>query len=415
MANNKKVIHIWLELKDNKYKPFDYVGYYDEDFSEQGSISKTFEKSLIGSYWKYWQKTAVERAKSYAKPADCSSFFTLYDPDIHIDNPRGKLKDFPTIIYLGKIEFEIPSSPKPEIKKQTPKNDKEETIMFHGEKIKKHTPGIRSFGAGISSLEELTIFPNLDNILINHQENPVKIKKITHTEFFPNLEWLYLTNTDILKLENLDPLKNLTQLCITYSKIKKIENLEKLVNLEELSLGFNKIKKIENLDKLKKLNTLTLCFTEITAINGLNNLKNLNKLGLSGNPIKKIENINHLHNLSDLRLIECRLTNIENLNGLKNLAWLDLNENQIEKLENLDNLPELWHLDVSQNKITRLENLEVLKNLRALYIAGNPINEISRATYEALRKNNVGGIGLKQYEDLCITEFIEKYDIKIVD
>jgi Leucine-rich repeat (LRR) protein len=62
-----------------------------------------------------------------------------------------------------------------------------------------------------------------------------------------------------------------------------------LVCLEYLYLNNNKIKKIENLDNNKNLKHLELRSNRIEELSGLKNLTNLHYLTLSCNLIKKID------------------------------------------------------------------------------------------------------------------------------
>ena len=84
----------------------------------------------------------------------------------------------------------------------------------------------------------------------------MKYSEIKCIDFFPELESLTISSTDLTEIKNLDSLIKLKYLDLYYNKISKIKGLDKLVNLEELNLSYNPITNIEGLKNLGKLRSV---------------------------------------------------------------------------------------------------------------------------------------------------------------
>jgi hypothetical protein len=76
----------------------------------------------------------------------------------------------------------------------------------------------------------------------------------------------------------------------------------------------------------------------------------------------------------------------------------------------LENFPELAELNITDSKIIRLESIEKCPKLYKISAEDIQIDEITRASYEFLKKRD-----WKFYENLTIDEFLKKYFVKIVD
>jgi len=192
-------------------------------------------------------------------------------------------------------------------------------------------------------------------------------------EILTNLEYLYLQNNKIQKIENLDSLPNLEYIYLNNNQIQKIENLETFPNLEILYLQNNKIQKIENLETLPNLKTLDLHNNQIQKIENLETFPNLEILYLHNNKISRIENLETLTNLEILYLHNNKISRIENLETLTNLKYLYLHNNKISRIENLETLTNLKYLYLSSNQIKKIEGLETLTNLETLFLDYNKI------------------------------------------
>ena len=461
MSERKKTVHIWVELKNNAYLANEYVGWFNEDLSEGNITSATLEDSYIFfSYSKFWIEQAIERTKACElNPSDMSYILLLFDENYRKDVPIGRMTQFPTVVYLGWIEFALPDLPKLVPIGVSPEAISEGQISFYGKKYDKNASYIRLAYEKVKSLKELQIFPHLKSIHLVQHNLEVQMDKLDYLDKFSELETLYLFGTIISKIEHLEKLQNLKRLGINDAHIETIENLKQLINLIELSLSTNQIKKIEGLDgliKLQKLNlaenkiekienlsplghlleidlhsnyiraienlnllslleSLNLSSNLIAKISGIDYLTNLKGVNLYNNQISKIENLTHLKNVEKLLLGFNQIKKIENLTDLNKLNWLDLNHNEIENIENLDQLPKLEHINLSENKIRRLQNLEKLPSLKDLIIWGNPIEEITQTTYNALANNHNIKLGMLEPEKIGLMRFKDKYKVKIIE
>ena len=84
----------------------------------------------------------------------------------------------------------------------------------------------------------------------------VRYSEIKCMDFFPDLEYLTISSTNLTEIKNLESLTKLKYLDLYYNKITTIKGLNKLVNLEELDLSYNPITNIEGLENLVKLKSV---------------------------------------------------------------------------------------------------------------------------------------------------------------
>ncbi|MEJ2249576.1 MAG: leucine-rich repeat domain-containing protein [Candidatus Lokiarchaeota archaeon] len=101
------------------------------------------------------------------------------------------------------------------------------------------------------------------NLIVSSE---VPMKEIKFMEFFPKLEELEISCSELEKIEGLEILINLRRLELSSNYIQKISGLNSLINLEELYLDGNPIKKVEGLDNLRNLRELDLSYTKISEI-----------------------------------------------------------------------------------------------------------------------------------------------------
>jgi len=92
--------------------------------------------------------------------------------------------------------------------------------------------------------------------IINLVIHGMEYSEIKCIDFFPELEYLTISSTNLTEIKYLDSLIKLKYLDLNYNKISKIKGLDKLVNLEELDLSYNPITNMEGLENLGKLNSV---------------------------------------------------------------------------------------------------------------------------------------------------------------
>jgi hypothetical protein len=170
-----------------------------------------------------------------------------------------------------------------------------------------------------------------------------------------NLEELYLGNTGVRKIENLEKNLNLNWLSLYGTGVKKIEGLENNVKLEDLALAGTDVSEIEGLENNVNLRWLGLSDTGVKKIEGLGNNVSLKELDLSDTGVKKIEGLGNNGKLEDLFLANTGVKKIEGLKNNVKLKWLDLTRTGIKKIEGLGknvnlNLLNLYGTDVSESE-----------------------------------------------------------------
>lgn len=251
---------------------------------------------------------------------------------------------------------------------------------------------------GIKSLNKISLFLYLQELFLSDSQ----ITKIEGLDNLANLTSLYLMGVQISKIEGLDNLTNLENLYLLGSRISKIEGLDNLTNLENLYLFGSQISKIEGLDNLTNLRSLYISGSQISKIEGLDGLTNLRSLNLSRTRISKIERLDKLVRLNELCLSDSQIEKIEKLDNLTKLTDLDLSDSQIQKIEGLDKLTNLTWLNLSRSQISKIEGLNNLKKLTRLDLSRTQISEIE----------NIDRLRLLKFLDLSEAK-IQKIDGKI--
>ena len=170
--------------------------------------------------------------------------------------------------------------------------------------------------------------------------------------------------------------------------------LRHMRNLEVLRIGGNQISDLTSISNLTRLEVLNLSDNNIENLTPLSNLVNLDRVALTDNPI--IDWLPVLHvpyvwgvdyiivgseqystSLTELDLIDLNLidSDILLLRHMTNLTTLRLNDNQISDLTPLSNLTSLETLNLSNNNIEDLTPLSGLLNLDRLALADNFVRD----------------------------------------
>jgi len=168
-----------------------------------------------------------------------------------------------------------------------------------------------------------------------------------------------MAEEELLDLYHILKKIKITSLNLSCSNLSKIpeKGLNKYFKyLEYLYLINNNIIKIDNLNLyyLKKLN---LAENKISDISGLKDLKNLQELNLNKNQIIDISVLGNLTNLRDLSLVNNYIKNIDVLKNLKKLLYLYLNNNLLNKLPHILLFKRLILINLSNNKIYNINKL----------------------------------------------------------
>lgn len=220
-------------------------------------------------------------------------------------------------------------------------------------------------------------------------------------ELPPSLQFLYLMNNRIKKVENLETCVNLKELVLRQNAISVIEGLDTLVNVEEVDLYMNQITLVPSdaFAHNKRMLKLDLSFNQLRSISEFpssnfpvleelyligNKIKNMDPIAipslklleLGDNRIRVMENLDHLPSLESLWLGRNKLEQIQNLESLVKLKSLSLQSNRITSISGIDHLHKLEELYLSHNGITVMDGIENLGNLKVLDLADNRIEHL---------------------------------------
>lgn len=110
-----------------------------------------------------------------------------------------------------------------------------------------------------------------------------KIITIDGIWFLKNVNFLALSNNEIVDPSPVLALKKLKNLNLSYNKIEDVSSLSKLNGVEILNLAYNKIKDISPLSSANGLKELDLWYNSIADVSSLLALTSLNLLNLESN------------------------------------------------------------------------------------------------------------------------------------
>lgn len=209
----------------------------------------------------------------------------------------------------------------------------------------------------VSSLEDLTLFPNLEELCLNNLENI--------TDFSPLLSCKCLSIVDF-----------------SGCNIQDISFVEYLPNLEDCELSDNNITDLSPLVKCKNLYNL---YVDGNPVNGLEALEKLDLQGISVTAayIKDFSVFNNWENLDFLQIYGCGGFDLAPLGDLNKLKYLYLNAREWEHLNGnwssrqgpisdisfLASLTELEHLHIrGLSDCDQIDVIKTLSKLSDLYI-----------------------------------------------
>lgn len=233
----------------------------------------------------------------------------------------------------------------------------------------------------LSSLEDLTVFPNLKGLEI------------------------HINSWDDSRIDDFTPLTRLSsleQLYISYDlegEVVDYSFLADMTQLKKLSLPDCYITDFSFLEKMPQLEKLSLYGTEVADASFLRFLPNLKELNLAYcNVTANISTVSLLTHLEDLDLSNCNINDIDFLKELTHLKYLSLNDNFISDLTPLQNLTDLEILFASSNQIREISVLSGLPHLTDVGLSWNQVNDLSPLTnhenliYVSARNNPIQGL-----------------------
>jgi Leucine-rich repeat (LRR) protein len=119
--------------------------------------------------------------------------------------------------------------------------------------------------------------------------NGYHVKSIRPVMCLPQLESLFMSQTEVKDPTPLQFLPNLKTLCASYSLIKDWRVLEKVPQLEVLDLSFPRFCRKIRLPRFEKMNNIRELYINgcnIKTMDGFSDLENLEKLSLNFNKIR---------------------------------------------------------------------------------------------------------------------------------
>ncbi len=241
---------------------------------------------------------------------------------------------------------------------------------------------VAAYDITISSLESLSLLPNLKQLTIHVDEMDE-----------PAIDFTPVTQ-----------LSKLEELSICYGKDKQIDLsfLEQMHTITELFLSFCKIEDFSFLEQMPQLQCLSLYETPIEDLAVLEKLPELVELSLSGNEnAKHIEVVGTLTQLQDLEMKYCGIEDIGFLSGLTELQGINLRANSVTDITPLAGLKKLERLELAENRINDISALTELPHLNKVGISDNQIEDLSPlAGKEELMYAAVFGNPIKSMEPL---------------
>ncbi len=186
---------------------------------------------------------------------------------------------------------------------------------------------------------------------------------------FPNLEALFVSDSNIHDLKPLAELTNLTLIHMGGSSVSDLSPLARLTKLWHLYLPGGEISDLTPLADLTELEEIYLHHNEnISDLSPLTKLTKLRELNLRDTNISDLTPLAGLTSLRVLWVSGCKISDISPLAGLITLEGADLGDNKISDISPLAKLTNLKWLEVHENNISDFSPLDELrKNIRFVW------------------------------------------------
>lgn len=228
---------------------------------------------------------------------------------------------------------------------------------------------------GLDQLTEIYAY-NSPEALAQIVENPEKIlvlgcydgSSVTGIDAFPNLEKLYLTDSDLNDIGGLSALKNLKTLEISSGDaITDFGVLYSLTGLEELYIDSETLKDISFVQSMPALQSFSLkgsIVLDVSALNGMTSLKHLSLL--DNDEVQDFSALSSLSGLEELTLELGSSQQMPSVENWTNLTYLDIDG--ADDISFLSSLPALKSLSIAACSVDSYGVLSSLQNLESLTI-----------------------------------------------
>lgn len=192
-----------------------------------------------------------------------------------------------------------------------------------------------------------------------------KFKNLKVLSKFIDVEYLYLSNNEIVDLNLIRDFKKLKILDLSYNKIENIDAISNLVCLEILNLSDNKVSELPLL-----------------------NCPRLIELYAARNRIKSIENLKKLPSIFSLNFDDNLIDDISIIESLSTLKNISLESNRLKELDAFTKHTDFIRINLSKNRIEDITSLSELEITEELFIAENNIYDLS-PLYYSFKKNKI--------------------------
>lgn len=233
----------------------------------------------------------------------------------------------------------------------------------HYQYTNEHSVGEEVPGSGdIMDISLLEKMPNLHYVVLDYQQiydlSPLRDLQLVT---------LSLCGNPVTDLSALAGQKSLTGLYLSETAVFSLEDLEECSSLSSLDCSYTSVASLEPVASLP-IRVLYLKDTAVTDLGALSTMP-LQELYCGNMAVENFVALADISSLQTLCLQSCGITSLNQLDGFSHLKVLDLDRNMITNLEGLEQFTTLHYIGLNSNPITDLSPLAQMDNLNTLGLA----------------------------------------------
>jgi len=382
-----------------KNKDFPYLIDVPNDYCDQLVQAREDKSEGTLEYVSERMKRKIELEKPSFAPPEYYPLLQnpMFSGLFHLlaDNDLGQLMQIPYPPEVAEITDVIGTSKDVDIIREAVARELKKEIDDLTDDDYVKTKELNLSGLWIADISSLKYLPNLEKLFLGETQ----ISNIRALKDLTNLKWLSLRQTQIsdigvlagltmlqdlnlfgTKVSDIGVLSGLTNLqvlSLAGTKVSDIGVLSSLTNLQELSISRTRVKDIHPIKELNKLQILYLHHTKISNISPLAGITSLQSFDLSGTQISDINILSGLTKLQKLSLADTKVNDIGVIAGLINLQMFDLRGTQVSDINVLMGIPNLQWLNLFNTNVGDISVLGELKNLQWLNLSGTNVSDIN--------------------------------------
>lgn len=233
---------------------------------------------------------------------------------------------------------------------------------------RKNDSALRTGNGTVSSLEELTLLPNLEKLALDYQD----ITDITPLEGM-KLRCLSLCGNRITDITALKGMDSLEALWLEDEPVSDTDVISELTSLQELEIGGTDISSAESFSSLP-LETLRMKDTLITDLTPLENMEKLRFLTageVDEGGMRIIQSMKRLEYLT----VSGKLEDLKGFSDCKRMNMLDISKSRIISLEGVERLPRLEYFGFGYTEPESLEPLTAADSIQIAEMVGARIED----------------------------------------